>query len=533
MMISPGKWLVARGRWRVGMGGRPGPGLPSSAVPRPSRRGITLTEILISIMILGIGLVSLATLFPIGILRLRDATRYTRSATLLQTAAADAVSRGMFDSGTFTYADSLNALLNNNSPPYWYMTPSGRYNPMTQDTAYYSYNGGDYYDQTNAVTIGANANPLVNWTAGPASLASSPGLPFAYDPLWRYQTLSTSGAYGQQGYYIGDTYEARFGYGLTTIRTDPDGNGPPSAHGLQRITNFNMPFYGNLPVMPASLFLPNVFVSQEDMVWQDPKSNTYTQNGLTATQGGIPVIGTPSLDWRYSWMFTGQLTSALNLSCFDGNIVIFENRPFGIGPSTGPYSPPGNFSGQNYMVDGETVVEGVFGYSTTVIPPGGPSGGGSVGYGSAADRSVLLRWPEGMADPVVRPGDWIADVTYERQAAVAQSRFYGFASLNPVQNPNFPFAGLQNWANKLESDNLPAQRCYWYQVQKVGTPAPDLQVSGTRSMVVFVNQNLVSRTVLNTGGTPVYLNAALIAPNVVNVIPQTIFLRGNPPSNIQ
>ena len=42
---------------------------------RPSR-GITLTEILIAIMILGVGLVSLATLFPIGLLRLRDATRY-------------------------------------------------------------------------------------------------------------------------------------------------------------------------------------------------------------------------------------------------------------------------------------------------------------------------------------------------------------------------------------------------------------------------------------------------------------------------
>ena len=38
-----------------------------------SRRGITLTEILIAIMILGVGLVSLATLFPIGLLRLRDA----------------------------------------------------------------------------------------------------------------------------------------------------------------------------------------------------------------------------------------------------------------------------------------------------------------------------------------------------------------------------------------------------------------------------------------------------------------------------
>ena len=38
--------------------------------------GITLTEILISILILGVGLVSLATLFPIGLLRLREAQRH-------------------------------------------------------------------------------------------------------------------------------------------------------------------------------------------------------------------------------------------------------------------------------------------------------------------------------------------------------------------------------------------------------------------------------------------------------------------------
>ncbi|MHB1559880.1 MAG: type IV pilus modification PilV family protein [Isosphaeraceae bacterium] len=534
--------------------------LAARGAPHHPRRGITLTEILIAIMILGIGLVSLATLFPIGILRLRDATRYTRSATLLQTAAADSVSRGMLDYGTFVYADNLNGVV---GTPYWYRTPnSGLYNPMVQDTPYYF---GDWFDTSNGVYIGANANPYINLGAANPVMtalgsAASPGLPVAYDPLWRFQTLSSST--NLQGYYIGDTYEARFGYGLTTVPTDPDG-GVPSAHGLQRITNFNRPFIpsGNveIPVMPASMFVPNVFVSQEDMVWQDPQSNTYTMNGVTPANGGIPVTGpspvvpdlsppttgnprvnggTPSLDWRYSWMYTGQLTSAggalagqnssAGSSFFDGNIVIFENRQFGIGPSIGPYSPAGSFSGQNYMVDGETVVEGVFGFSTTVIPPGGPTGGGGVGYGSAADRTVLLRWPEQLSDPVVRPGDWIADVTYERQASTVISRFYSY----PQVNSNFPVGGLQNWTNANEWDNVPAQRCYWYQVMKVGTVGPDAQMTGFRSVAVFVNQSLVARTVLNSNGTPVHYNAALIAPNVVNVIPRTIYLRSNAPNNI-
>ena len=70
--------------------------------------GITLTEILISIMILGIGLVSLATLFPIGLLRLREAQRQTRSAYLFESATADVAARGLLRPNSFAYADLLN-----------------------------------------------------------------------------------------------------------------------------------------------------------------------------------------------------------------------------------------------------------------------------------------------------------------------------------------------------------------------------------------------------------------------------------------
>ena len=68
-----------------------------TAAPAPRPAGITLTEIMISIMILGIGLISLATLFPIGLLRLREAQRQTRSAYLSESAAADVAARGLFD----------------------------------------------------------------------------------------------------------------------------------------------------------------------------------------------------------------------------------------------------------------------------------------------------------------------------------------------------------------------------------------------------------------------------------------------------
>jgi prepilin-type N-terminal cleavage/methylation domain-containing protein len=49
---------------------------------RPRRSGVTLLEVLIAIFILGVGLVSLATLFPIGLTRLANAARNSRSALL-------------------------------------------------------------------------------------------------------------------------------------------------------------------------------------------------------------------------------------------------------------------------------------------------------------------------------------------------------------------------------------------------------------------------------------------------------------------
>ena len=79
-----------------------------TAASTPRSAGITLTEILISILILGVGLVSLATLFPIGLLRLREAQRQTRSAYLFQSATADVESRGLLSSNSFIAADLLN-----------------------------------------------------------------------------------------------------------------------------------------------------------------------------------------------------------------------------------------------------------------------------------------------------------------------------------------------------------------------------------------------------------------------------------------
>jgi type II secretory pathway pseudopilin PulG len=496
------------------------------------RRGITLTEILIAILILAVGLASLATLFPLGLLRLRDAARSTRSAYLTESAASDIVSRGLLSSSSFTLADQFN-FINGLTPWFTTTTPNGGqiYTPLTQDTpGYYQ----DWFTPPLPVTA---ANTLGTNTATNGGY----GLPFAYDPLWRFQTISK--VTGIAGYYMGDTLEARFGAGLGFIQSDPAGDGfPPSAHGLQRLTNFNRPSVivngRTAPIMPISSTVPSIFVSPEDVVWVE---NVATTSGNASANSFSPVLpdmsipsgqttltNTPATpvvnDWHYSWMFTGQQNNGNSGSTFDGNIVILENRAFAIEvPGLIP-NPPGGIY-QAYQVEGETVVEAIWGFSAHISS----FSGGAPGFGSSADRSVLLRWYASEPDPVVHVGDWIADVTYERSAVAVANRFLSYPQFTgPGGGATGTIGGLQNPFNNGEWDNLPAQRCFWYRVVKTGTPAADTNTtagSAQRSMVVYVDRTLQARTPITSVGVAARVNAALICPSVVNVIPQTIFTR--------
>ena len=158
---------------------------PNGENASSSRAGITLIEILISIMILGVGLVSLATLFPIGLLRLRDAQRQSRSAYLFESAAADLASRGLLSKATF-----INPSI---SPWYIITTPSGYYDPWIQDTPDFGNGPLDWAGGGNN-PLGAGVYrglgglglaPSTQLSLNPLLPIPGPGLPVAYDPLWR------------------------------------------------------------------------------------------------------------------------------------------------------------------------------------------------------------------------------------------------------------------------------------------------------------------------------------------------------------
>lgn len=487
--------------------------------PQTGPSGITLTEILISIMILAIGLVSLATLFPIGLLRLREAQRSSRSAILSESTVADVLGRGLLDKTTF-----IDPTI---SP--WYANPNvvNSLDPWIQDTAtaFGDWTGDGDPDAVGAFRgyggLGAKGDNQA--TINSLTPVFGQGLPVAYDPLWWYQQ-------GTQP-YSGNGYEARFGDGTVLGLTT-------SAHGLQRLTNipaFVLDGAGNLVLVPyrANEIL-SAFVSPEDILWQDAKNTSYidffnptlalASTGLvTSPSPVVPDLSTAALsqiaaveasggtagvpasyaamtnDWRYTWMFVGQRADAFNDKVFTGDVVIFENRPFGFETLVNQ-----NTGATITQVAGERVLQAVFGYGTNVIGAGTMVDGGTdVGYAVGSDNSVLLLWPAGFPDPEIRPGGWIADVTYERNESVGRSLF----QINSNGSAGSP----------------PAQRCYWYQTRRASPPAPAdaLGYAGMRYTLIQTTQKLQAKTLLQADGTPYHNNVALVSPHIIGVVPKT------------
>jgi type II secretory pathway pseudopilin PulG len=458
-------------------------------LPR-GRSGITLTEILISILIMGIGLVSLATLFPLGLLRFRNAARDNRTTLAGESAISEVAARDLFARRTFVQSwyplnPFNNARFNNYDP--WSQDLPPNVTAPAQGAVYRGYGG------YNPAMYNQPGFPVLDYIPGP-------GLPVAYDPLfWAMAHYNTAGTPTPLTPTLSpgtNNNEGRFGSGIGFLRDDPtDKNNPvPSAHGLQRLSNF----------LPASSFpaAELIYHDRAGLTMRDVASDVFTslddivfQAGTQAASPLVPDISGGQIfnDLSYSWMFTGQQTTAGEYTTFDGSIVMFHNRAFGMDLINGTFIPTG-----------ERVVEAAWGWSTSVDATGPPMSG--TGYGVAADRVVLIRWPATAPDPNITLGSWIADVTYERSAASSQTRFDNVG----------PYSG---------------QRCHWYRVVRRGDVQPDPGFLGDpsntnfRRMVLTLSNPVQSRTLLNnnsaTGpvGSPIHVNAALISPFVVNVFP--------------
>jgi type II secretory pathway pseudopilin PulG len=464
-----------------------------------------LTEILISILIMGIGMTSLAVLFPLGLLRLRSAARDSRTALAQMSALSEVAGRNLLAEETFVGSWYPKNPLNN--------ARFNRYDPWSQDllpNLASPWKGAVYRGYG-----GYNPDPSLFDLNNPAAsnylpYVPGPGLPVAYDPLFwatvHYNTAGTAGVLTPTLSPGSNNNDGRFGWGLTSLRPDPNpdnGNAVPSGHGLQRLTNFaplaipswrlTYPIQG----LPLRDVASDVFTSLDDIVFQPggstPIASPYVSGGAVLTPSPLlPDLsgGQVMNDLSYTWMFTGQQFTAGDYSTFEGSVVMFHNRPLSL-----------DLVGSNYIPAGERVVEAAWGWSTTVRQED-PSSPANPYYG-ISDRTVLIRWPADEPDPTIAVGSWIADVTYERSFASTMARFTG------------RHAG---------------QRCYWYQVVRRG----DVQVDpgfagdpagGFRRMVLTLKTPVQAKTQLYPPtasapvGSPFHVNAALVMPSVVNVFP--------------
>ena len=208
----------------------------------------------------------------------------------------------------------------------------------------------------------------------------------------------------------------------------------------------------------------------------------------------------PTQDWRFSWMITAQQNNPSNGASFDGNIVVFENRPFAVDPRR---------TGQ---AAGETVVEGVFGFSSKVLPMGGP------GYGCRCRPDRLIRW-YGIPDRPRRQGRRL-DRRRDLRAKPA-SRHKPFLSPRGAQPPEQRRVGQPAGAAVLlvpgsESDSGgPIRTPTW-------RAAPTAPWSSTSTGKLDARTLAAKRWLRHTRFT---MNAVLVCPYVVNVIPQMFFVR--------
>lgn len=455
------------------------------------RRGVTMTEVLIAIMILGIGMTSLMTLFPIGLMKLREARRNNRASLLAENVASDLKARDLLNRYSFVATYSATGL-----------------------------SGGMLFDAWSkdymALADSRNAANIVE-----VQPATGLGLPVVccYDPLF-FSNLAFQGspAFTSPAQIVRP--EFRFGRAFgNDMRTDPDG-GSPSAQGLPRVTNIwpalaapdprtgaLQPGIGNINTVAS------IFVSQDDSVFPEFENQANTKvidPNLTRQTPILPLIdnaatGSYSLnDWEYSWIFTGK---ARDRNLFEGDLVIFHKRQFGVNTDAS-----NNVNG----IYGERVIEGIFGLGTIPMT----MNNGQFGYAAGNSRKVLLMWPK-LTDserPEIKVGGWIADVTYEPYLSTTTSRF--LQDFDKDGRPDTQHGG---------------QRCHWYRiVQKSeitdpGSADPGLAgIANMEAIIVTVDRPVVSKTLLQktgSGYSPVHVNAALIAPDVVSVFPIT--LEGN------
>lgn len=353
----------------------------------PARSGVSLMEVLVSILIMSIGIVALTTLFPISAMRTLHATQYTHAAIVRYNAEAliDALSTqpGATTSTGFLASAMGTTVTGGVTVP---LVPAGS-NAFIDPVGYYHPDLGNYDPKNppaNPLRFGNNANN---------TLAAQ--LPYRFNGGVAGTTqFLTAGVYGafenaQTLCALGDTW---------TILHEEIGVGVGTNTQLNvNEVNFQKLSSAGITSLPTAPFASRVvlFNPEGTASYAVTASNVGLGGNVNSVQlaAGVPAnwqsgLGRVMLETqveKYSWLVTARRDA---LGLFDCDIVVFYKR----GYST---------------ADEQTYAGMGFGTANTVLPFRENSDVVAVEY-------VTPTATNGVLNPYFRRGGWVLDVENAR-----------------------------------------------------------------------------------------------------------------------
>src|SRR3954471_2196919 len=113
------------------------PGNPKSETrnPKSKRSALSLTEVLISMGILTLGLLGVASVFPVGSFYMQKAEISDKASAIAQSVMSDIMARGMLNPRSWCVMVPYKANTTPGSPNYIYSGIDGKYSPKAPDPA--------------------------------------------------------------------------------------------------------------------------------------------------------------------------------------------------------------------------------------------------------------------------------------------------------------------------------------------------------------------------------------------------------------
>jgi len=376
-----------------------------------TRSGATLTEVLVAIFVMAIGLLALLTLFPLGALSMAQAIKDGRTAQAAKNAFAiaeaysgiGAAGSGVHNDPFITNDATFLALF---TPPASVAVYQGA-GPIPANAPSYFLNP---YPGLSQFTPGV-AQPATTLLAPDltASASDGPSYPIFVDP-WGWNTVRSS---------------------PTATVANPNGVNVPywtvgniPLPGTGPTPNFPFGGFSTVPRLPLSGLLASPSASQ----WLDRWCTL--SDDITFQENGTPSLstGTVQRENRYTWAWLLRRPKANDGTVVDVSVVVY--------------------SGRGLTSLGETPV--LYGLDPLLNPT-------QFVKFDTTQKFVDIAWPAGSTKPSIRTGSWILDGTME---------FYNPVTMTNVPDPHGFFyrvvgvTDLTNNGMRLELQTYPKRSSF-------------------------------------------------------------------------